>query len=248
MSCRASHGASVAVLRSSGLRCGRQLPPGVREGPRYLPCRSLPLLQKGPCQLCGAAVATSWRKLPATVPQAVGTMACERAAGAGGTQPVRPAAWHLPGATSTHPATPVSGSQHSHILCYHAGNPCYVYLSKRAKDEPETLDEALALCRAAKRPCRSVGNASSGSEVSREGSVRAAGASMLCWFTLKCNGMYRGGWAQGQKEAAAAATWLPSHARLPPAPAQPSLCSRAAPAAALPKARLTTAPAALRSP
>lgn len=72
-----------------------------------------------------------------------------------------------------------SGSQHSDSLCYYAGNPCYVYLSKRAKDEPETLDEALALCRAAKRPCRSVGNASSGSEVSREGRVQTARANML---------------------------------------------------------------------
>lgn len=59
-----------------------------------------------------------------------------------------------------------------------AGNPCFVYLSKRARDDPETLDEALALCRAAKRPCRSRGNAGSDSEV-RLGRLDAAACCLL---------------------------------------------------------------------
>lgn len=138
------------------------------SGKRHKPPPPSPL-QKGPCRLCGAKVATSWRRLPSTVPQAAGTMACETALEAGGT------AWclqlHLQTSAPLSLAVLLlpSRGQPSAIPLGPAGNPCFVYLSKRAKDEPEALDEALALCRAAKRPCRSHTNtqASSGSEVSR---------------------------------------------------------------------------------
>ncbi len=114
-------------------------------------------LQSGPCQLCGAKTASSWRHIPSTIPEAAGLSSCECrlcclcCCAARCLQCRRSAQSGLGGAWqgSTAAAT------HLHLLHSAAplppGNACYVYILKRVKDDEDSAPAALEACRSGKR-------------------------------------------------------------------------------------------------